>query len=168
MIYSPRVLDRLQSVEPIVWEGVAVRHMFAGLPPERENTRGARWNPPGIGAIYFSTTRDGALAEAEYHLSLQTPRPRVRRTLYEVKLRLDSVLELTDERLLADLGIGPVELDDPMMEACREVGGAAAWLEHDGVFVPSARSRVINLVVYPANMSPTSVFEVDGSDELDP
>src|SRR5215210_1706395 len=100
MIYSPQVLDRLQAVEPEPWDGVAVRHMFAGHPPEKENNRGARWNPPGVGAIYLSTTRDGALAEAEYHLSIQTPRPRTRRTLYDVQLTLASLLDLTDANLL--------------------------------------------------------------------
>ena len=166
MIYSPRVLDLLQAVEPEPWQGVAFRHMFAGLPPDKENTRGARWNPPGIGAIYLSTTRAGVLAEAEYHLSLQAPRLRARRTLYEVRLSLHNVLNLTDDRLLGELGISPAELDDPMMEACQEVGGAASWLEHDGILVPSARSSAVNLVVYPANTQPTAEFETLAEEEL--
>jgi RES domain-containing protein len=167
MIYSPRVLDLLQAVDPAPWEGVAFRHMFAGHPPDKENNRGARWNPPGTGAVYLSTIRDGAIAEAEYHLSLQTPRPRARRTLYDVRITLDSVLDLTTPDLLADLGIGPAELDDPGMEGCMEVGGAAAWLEHDGILVPSARSSAVNLVIYPANTQPTSWFDVIAEEELE-
>ena len=87
--------------------------------------------------------------------------------LYEVSLSLDNVLDLTKETLLVDLGIGPDELRDPMMEACREVGGAAAWLEHDGILVRSARSAAVNLVIYPANRQPTAVFEVVGEEELE-
>lgn len=101
----------------------------------------------------------GAIAEAEYHLSLKSPRPRARRTLYDVRVTLDSVLDLRDDALLSDLGIGPAELDDPGMEACTGVGGAA-WLEHDGILVPSARSEAVNLVIYPADTQPTAVFEV--------
>lgn len=166
MIYSRRLLDRLQAVEPAGWEGVAFRHMFAGYPADRENTRGARWNPPGTGAIYLSTTRDGAVAEAEYQLSLQPLRPQVSRTLYDVSITLDSVIDLTSGRLLHDLGIGPAELDDPAMEACMEAGGAAAWLGHDGILVPSARSSAVNLVMYPANTKPTAVFEVVAEEQL--
>lgn len=164
MIYSPHVLDVLQAVNPASWEGVAFRHMFAGLPPDKENTRGARWNPPDTGAVYLSTGRDGAIAEAEYHLSLQTPRPRARRTLYEVSITLESVLDLT---AVADLGIGAHELNDPEMQACMEVGGAAAWLEHDGILVPSARSTAVNLVIYPANTQPTAVFDVIAQEDLE-
>lgn len=167
MIYSPRVLDRLEAVEPAPWEGVAVRHMLAGHSPEKENTRGARWNPPGTAAIYLSTTRNGALAEAEYHLALQMPRPRARRTMYEVNITLDSVLDLTDGTLLAELGISSADLEDPTMDACREVGGAAAWLEHDGILVPSARSSAVNLVVYPTNRETTAVFEVVSEEDLE-
>jgi RES domain-containing protein len=167
VIYSPHVLDVLQAVEPAPWEGTAFRHMFAGHPPDKENTRGARWNPPDTAAVYLSTERDGAVAEAEYHLSLQTPRPRARRTVYEVRITLDSVLDLTDDAVLSDLGIGPKELDDPGMQACMEVGGAAAWLEHDGILVPSARSAAVNLVIYPANTQPAAVFDVLGEEDLE-
>jgi RES domain-containing protein len=140
--------------------------MFAGRPPDAENTRGARWNPPGVAAIYLSKTRDGALAEAEYHLSLQTPRPHVRRTLYEIELTLDTTLDLTDRDVLADLNVGPDDLDDPSMAACREVGGAASWLGQDGLLVPSARSAAINIVVFPLNRGPNALFEVRAEEEI--
>lgn len=141
--------------------------MFAGHPPDKVNSRGARWNPPGTGAVYLSKSRDGAIAEAEYQLSLQTPRPRVRRTLYNVSITLHSVLDLTEDEVLADLGIGPAELDDPTMVACMEVGGSAAWLEHDGILVPSARSSAVNIVIYPANTQPTAEFDVVSVEELE-
>jgi RES domain-containing protein len=54
--------------------------MFGDYPPDAENTRGARWNPPGVAAIYTSLARDGALAEAEYQIAVQPIRPRARRT----------------------------------------------------------------------------------------
>jgi RES domain-containing protein len=70
--------------------------MFADYPPDRENTLGARWNPPGVPAIYTSLSRDGVVAEAEYQLSMEPLRPKVRRTVYELSVRLSSVLDIND------------------------------------------------------------------------
>jgi len=141
--------------------------MLAGRPPDTENTRGARWNPPGVAAIYLSMTREGALAEAEYHLSLQVPRPRIRRTLYEVRATLGSLLDLTDRSTLAEMGVGSAELDDPSMTACQAVGGGAAWLGRDGVLVPSARSEAANLVIFPASRPVAAVFDARNEEEID-
>lgn len=60
MVYPPELLDRLQAITPTPWSGQAFRHMFGDYPPDAENTRGARWNPQGVAAIYTSLTRDGA------------------------------------------------------------------------------------------------------------
>jgi RES domain-containing protein len=48
--------------------------MFGDYPPDAENILGARWNPPGVAAIYTSLTREGALAEAEHQIAIQ-PHP---------------------------------------------------------------------------------------------
>lgn len=50
--------------------------MFGDYPPDAENTRGARWNPAGVAAIYTSLTREGVLAEAEHQIAIQPIRPR--------------------------------------------------------------------------------------------
>jgi RES domain-containing protein len=93
--------------------------MFGYYPPDAENTRGARWNPAGVAAIYTSLARQGALAEAEHQISVQPIPPRTRRTIYTLELSLTSVLDLTDTELLQDLGIGPAELTADNMAACR-------------------------------------------------
>lgn len=46
------------------------------------------------------------------------------------------------------------------MGPCQAIGGAIATLGCDGMIVPSARARGTNLVVYPANRSAESTFEV--------
>lgn len=74
MLYSPELLDRLQAIDPAPWAGQAFRHMFGDYPPDAENTRGARWHPPGIAAIYTSLAREGALAEAEHQIAVQRVR----------------------------------------------------------------------------------------------
>jgi hypothetical protein len=125
VVYSPELLDLLQAIDPAPWTGQAFRHMFGDHPPDAENTRGARWNPPGIAAIYTSLTRGGALAEAEHQIAIQPIRPRARRTVYTLEITLASVLDLTDPALLQNLGVGPAELAADDMIACRQLGGAA-------------------------------------------
>jgi RES domain-containing protein len=116
--------------------------------------------------MYLSCTRDGALAEADYHLSLQVPRPTVKRTIYDIDVSLDNTLDLTDGSLLADLGLSAAELNDPAMVACQAVGGAAAWLGHDGIHVPSVRSAATHLVIFPANRAGDARFEILAEEDI--
>ena len=111
MIYPPRILDVLQQLGPTRWDGIVFRHMFAGYPPERTNTGGARWNPPGVAAIYLSCERDTALAEAEHQLVSQPVRPRASRRLYRVKVSLSTALDLTERATLQRLGLDSTSLD---------------------------------------------------------
>ncbi|MGH2832090.1 MAG: RES domain-containing protein [Solirubrobacteraceae bacterium] len=168
MVYPPELLDRLQAITPAPWSGRACRHMFGDYPPDAENTRGARWNPPGVAAIYTSLARDGALAEAAHQIAVQPIPPRARRTVYTLELSLTSVLDLTDAELLRGLGIGPAELAADEMIACRQLGGAVHWLERDGLLLPSARCPSTNLVIFPANRPDDARFEIISAEPVNP
>jgi hypothetical protein len=50
---------------------------------------------------------------------------------------------------------------------CLVFGGAVAWLEYDGMFVPSARHTGFNLVIFPANQSNDYSFEVIDEELID-
>jgi len=154
------LLDALEALEARAWQGSVWRHMFSDYPPSRENTRGARWNPPGTAAIYTSLARETALAEGNHMVSLQPLRPRAPRALYEVRVALSRVLDLSDPEALKSVGLGDQELVSYDLTACQEVGGAVAWLENDGLLVPSARAAGANLVIYPGAQSPDAEFEV--------
>ena len=166
MIYEPQFLDFLQEQEGGNWDGEVFRHMFAYFPPHRENTGGARWNPSGVAAIYASLKRATALAESEHQISLQPVRPRVRRTIYRIQIRLDNALRLPQSALdhlgataevIAAIDLGP----------CQMIGGAVAWLEYDGMIVPSARHQGSNLVLFPTNQSVDYTFDVVGEEVID-
>lgn len=166
LFYPPELLDAIESLGTTeLRDAVVFRHMLADIPPERINTRGARWNPPDVGAIYTSFSRDAALAEASYYLSLQNPPLRVRRTIYRIRVTLHRVTEI---RELAMLGRFGVRLDEPEVLACQRVGGAVAKLGRDGLIVPSARHPGgLNLVIYPGEGElATDAFEVIGSEEV--
>jgi len=159
--------DRLHEVVSVPWRGQVYRHMFAGYPPDRENTGGARWNPAGIGAIYTSLERATSMAEAEYHLSLQPVRPRIRRTMYVIQVALGNTIRLTVEDL-ALFGLTDEMLGSFDLEPCQVVGGAIATLGRDGMLVPSARTRGTNLVIFPANRSAEFTLETIDEQNIDP
>ena len=79
--------------------------MFAAFPPERENVRGARWNPPRTPAIYTSLSRDTVISEADYYIGLQPIRPSARRIIYRIEVALNSVLDLSDLPILFKIGL---------------------------------------------------------------
>ena len=168
MIYRPEMLDLLQSAAVSSWDGTVYRHMFASQPPTRANTGGARWNEPNFAAIYTSCERETALAEAEYYISLQPLRPRVKRTLFTIHISLRKVIDLTAAGLLAQLGITDEILASIDHAPCRTIGGAVNWLGHAGLLVPSARRRGgTNLVIYQQDLS-TDAFEVTAEEEIAP
>jgi RES domain-containing protein len=168
MIYSPDMLDILQSAAVSAWSGTVYRHMFGRNEPTRANTHGARWNDVGLAAIYTSCERDTALAEAEYYISLQPLRPRATRTLYTIRVSLKKVVDLTTPDLLPELGITDIVLASPDHAPCRMIAGAANWLGHDGLLVPSARRRGgTNLVIYQQDPS-ASEFDVTDSEVIEP
>jgi RES domain-containing protein len=141
--------------------------MFGDYPPDAENTRGARWNPSGVAAIYTSLSREGVLAEGEHQIAVQPIPPRARRTIYTLELTLTSILDLTDPETLQSLSVGPDELAADDMTACRQLGGAAHWLERDGLLLPSTRSSNTNLVIFPANRSHNARFEILNREPVD-
>lgn len=145
MRYPAALLDTIERLETVVVEDVVYRHMLGDISPARANTRGARWNPPDVAAIYTSFARETALAEANYHLSLQVPPMRVRRMIYRIRVKLRVVTAVPDTNLLLQLGVD----SSSELATCQRVGGAVASLGRDGLIVPSLRHRGLNLVIYP-------------------
>src|SRR4051812_19981857 len=98
--------------------------MFASYSPEQENTSGARWNCAGIPAIYTSLSRDVVIAEAEYQISMQPRRPKARRTIYKIGIRLSNVIEISSNADLTALGLNDRALADADAELCRRIGSS--------------------------------------------
>jgi len=166
VVYEPELLDFLQGLQELPWEGIVFRHMLNDYSPDRANTRGARWNPPDVAAIYASLSRDTALAEGQYRLSLEPFRPRVRRVIYRVRLRLVAVLDLSSSENLERAGLSVASLRADDHSKCQVVGGAVAWLKHDGLIVPSVRSEGKNIVIYPASRNFDFDFKVLDAEEI--
>lgn len=152
------VLATLQSV---AWSGRVHRVMLNDYPPDRENTQGARWNPPDVAAIYTCFEPAVCIAEVEYNLTHQPRpvRPDLRKTLYEIEVTLAAVVDLTPLLpRLEEIGLGMAQLFADDMKASQEIGRLVTWFGYDGLIVPSARFEGRNLVIYPGRANENYTF----------
>jgi RES domain-containing protein len=167
VFHDPVLLDALERFDAEPWEGVVFRHVLGQSAPDRPNVRGARWNPPEVSALYVSLDHATATAEGNRILEVQSVRPRVTRFVYELGIRLDRLLDLSDEASLDAVGISEEDLRADSFESCQRVGGAVAWGEHDGLLVPSIRREGgQNLVIFTANQAVESELEIRGRVEI--
>lgn len=160
------LLKVLEGLEATRWEGFVWRHMFADNPSTRINDKGARWNPPGVPAIYCSLDRTTARAEGDYAISVQPLRPTAKRTIYKLRVSLNRVLDLSSPPILRELGLREDELSSANHTPCRRIGGAVEWLEHDGMIVPSVRSSGRNLVIFSRHQGAAEDFEIVGAEVI--
>lgn len=159
MIYPPEILDALQVLAPSTWRGTVYRHVFANRDPTMPNQSGARWNPPDLATLYCALQRDTAVAEGDHVVAVQGLRMKASRWIHSLDVEVRNVLDLTADDVLAGLGLPRVLREADDHTACRTVGGAAAWLGHDAILVPSARHDGNNLVVFMANLAPDAILE---------
>jgi RES domain-containing protein len=158
-IHDPELLDAIESLGSEVMEEATVwRHMFNDNPPELSNTRGARWNPAGLAAIYTSEQRETAIAEGQHAIDSQPLRPRARRYVYQLRVSAAKVLRIAPDDL-ATLGLNPADLASPDFTACQRVGAHAAFLGYDALIVPSARAEGTNVVIFVDELAADAVFE---------
>ena len=167
-VHRPELLDALEAAPQTRLSVAAWRHMFGRTPPDRENTAGARWNPPGVAALYLSCTRDGAIAEGDHAIAVQPLRPKARRRIYEVRLTLQKVVDLRAASDFAATGLTQADLGDDDHARCQELGAAIDWMGYDGLLVASARSDADNLVIYPAQASASARFDYDSGEAYEP
>lgn len=164
---DPDILDRLAALDAPPWSGEVWRHTLADNPPDKRNVRGARWNPPGVEALYTSLDEKTAVAEGDYLIASQPIRPRSRRSLHRLEISLRSAVDLTDPLLLANLGVDEKALAGDDYGACQAVGAAASFLHLEGIIVPSARSPGHNLVVLFAGAESVPEIRVVESSQLE-
>jgi len=167
--FNEKILETLANITARPWEGEVFRHMFADISPDHENTQGARWNPPQVPAIYASLARSVVIAESDYQIAMQPRRPPAKRTVYRIAVRLRSVLDISEPKILTALGLNADALSAMDMRICQAIGSSAERLEHDGLIVPSARAKGLNLVIYPNRTREDAYrFDVTDVDVIDP
>lgn len=166
-IHDPDLLDAIEGLGTEQLDDVtAWRHMFNDNPPELSNTRGARWNPPGLAAIYTSQERDTAIAEGQHAIDSQPLRPRARRYVYELRVSAKKALRIGWSDLQT-LGLNPDDLDSPDLRACQRIAAHASFLEYDALIVPSARADGSNMVIFVNELPADATFERVGVEQIE-
>ena len=104
-MYEPALLDLLETFPVVPYHGSAWRVTFDGQSPLRPNTRGARWNPKDVSALYTSLSVECVRAEFQHLIDSQDPRPSRAANEYTLEVQLDRVLDLAARERLHRLGL---------------------------------------------------------------
>lgn len=121
--------------------------------------RGGRWNPPGLAALYGSTTDTAALEEAkanDRYYGLETKTPRL---VVAIEAKMGKMLDLTSPGIRRQLGITLAELSGEdwrkLLQSGQEslsqaLGRAAASTGASGLLVRStAVHQAHNVILFP-------------------
>jgi hypothetical protein len=128
-----------------------------------------RYSPKMRGFDPPSTTsllEEGALAEISFHLALLTPLPSKPMRLHTLRVSAETCLrlKLVD---LTQVGVDEASYGTLNYETCQAIGDAVAFLEHDGLIVPSARWQCDNLVLFTDNHGFSSELEAIAERDVD-
>lgn len=130
---------------------------------------GGRWNPPGeYGVLYTALDEETAKAELErlaerQGLTLEDLAPR---DLVSIGVTLSKVLDLTDEKILRQIGISENEIVGNDISLCLEISRLAHRAGFEAILVPSATKRGSILAVFGDCLRPTSRLEVVGKKRI--
>jgi RES domain len=150
-VHDREMLDMLEQHDPQPFIADAWRVVRSGRDPMRGSTANGRWNASGeFEVLYTACDRDGALAEIGYRMSLEPIWPsNIHHEIHRLDVALDRVLDLTDFKILAQLGVHEDSYEGHRYDSEQAVSAAARFLEFQAILVPNARYSGNNLVVYP-------------------
>lgn len=163
---DPDLLELIDKFERIPFAGQVWRVVREARDPLQASPVGARWDPGTFDVLYTSLDRDGALEEMYFHLSRQPVFPSVPFKLHRLRVRAMNVLRLAELSPLEKLGVDISRFTEMDYARTQAIGDAAYFLGFDGLIVPSARSRFLNLVLFDARIDATDA-EVEQSEPID-
>jgi RES domain-containing protein len=156
-VHDRALLDSLDAINPIPFDGDVWRITRAGRDPMRGSTANGRWNPPGeFEVLYTSLEQSGALAEIGYRLSLEPVWPsKIVHEIHRLGVTGDRTLKLAHMVDLAGMGLDTAKYSSFEYQATQAVAAAAHFLNFDGLVAPSARHQSLNLVLFLENRDPS-------------
>lgn len=161
MLHAPELLDAIEAlIRPEPLEIECWRQTIGNREPLFPNSRGARWNPPGIDALYCALSEDGAAREVAHLFEAEPVLSSLPRKMSRISVRLRQVADLRNDALSPSVGVVEENLLADDWKSSAPVGAAAAWLGLGGLLVPSARHGDGNLVVFVNNLDPDDLVEV--------
>ncbi|MDE2514498.1 MAG: RES family NAD+ phosphorylase [Rhodospirillales bacterium] len=167
--HERELLDALQALPAGPFAGDTWRVAIVGREALRGSAAGGRWSPPGeFDVLYTSLSREGALAEIGYRLSLEPVWPsRIAHALHRIRARTTYTLRFADLASLAPLGVDGARYGGFDYAATQAIAAAAFFLDFDGLIVPSARSVAHNLVLFLDKLEPEAALHVAASETVD-
>jgi len=168
VIHDPELLDKLAGSKTESFEGQVFRVTRMTLDPTAYSTWGGRWAPKNdVPVLYTSLEADGALAEISFHLSLMSPRPSKPIMLHRLNVSATQTLKLIRADLTA-LGVDMARFGEvDYTSRTQEIGSAVAFLENDGLIVPSARWDCENLILFDDGSLKTKLEQLSDSQTID-
>lgn len=167
MIHDPELLDRLDALPKLPFDGEVFRATRLSLDPLAGSYNGGRWMPRDVAAVlYTSLEREGALAEIAFHWSQLDPRPTKPVLVHRLRVEAHRTLRLIRADLSA-LGVPDSEYPGINLPSTQAIGAAVEFLGCDGLIAPSARWACENLMLFPERMGADASLEPVSSETVD-
>lgn len=168
-VHDSAVLDKLESIGHVLFEGNVWRVTRKEHGALKGSSANGRWSPSGeFEVLYASLEFEGAYAEIGYRLSLEPVWPsRIKHEIHLIDLQLDRALRLADLSVLSGLGVNTAKYESFDYSATQAIASAAHFLEFDGLVVPSARYDCSNLAVFMDRLGEGHRLEVRETKTVD-
>ncbi len=156
-IRDSALLDALERREQAPFSGTVWRSVRRGRNPTQCWRVGGRWDDKSFDVLYASEDRDGAIEERRFHLFRGQPFPpsTIRYELFELRAQLSNVILFSDLEGLQSVGMvtagfGLASYADKDVEYPRtqQIAEACFFMGADGIRVPNARHKSLNLIVF--------------------
>lgn len=160
------LLDAFEAQTPVSFAAELWRVVSDGRDPLQPGRAGGRWDDGTFDALYTSTQRDGAIAEAWFHAARGQPIPpsKPRKRVHRIEAQLARVLDLSADNRLASLGVdmsqyGRLSYVERGGEypTTQQIGEAAFFYEYEAIIVPNARWPSSNVVILTENARVTEL-----------
>jgi RES domain-containing protein len=164
------LLDAIEAEAASRFAGIVWRVVTEGVEPLRPSRAGGRWDDGSFDVLYTSSERDGALAEAWFHLARGQPiiPSKIGKRLFRIEAELERVLDLSADGKLAALGVDMASFgrlsylhrtnEYPTLQ---QVAEAAFFHQFEAIIVPNARWPTSNVVVFTEHTPPSRIAVVD-------
>lgn len=165
------LLDAIETETPVALNAQLWRVVTDGRDPLSAGRSGGRWDDGSFDALYTSSERDGALAEAWFHVARGQPIPpsKPAKRIHQINAELTRVLDLSVEGRLAALGVdmqryGQLSYVQRGGEypTTQQIGEVAFFYEYEAVVVPNARWPTSNVVILTEHVSVSALSADDG------
>ena len=164
------LLDAIEAETPTIFAATVWRVVTDGHDPLRASRAGGRLDDGTFDVLYTASERDGALAEAWYHLARGQPviPSKITKRLFRIEADLNRVLDLSAPGKLAALGLnmagyGRLAYLQRQQEypAPQQIAEIAFFYEYEAIIVPNARWPTSNVVVLTENIRPGQLQALD-------